>query len=103
MPLCSKSLQSPSTRPCTTDSIESLAVGVLVALSKSPSAHTSWRMSWKVRWVAAALAADEDIERRFLGVSRHGCACLWRLHDLDRFDLPENGRAHARCSPSTLA
>src|SRR5262245_50819149 len=47
MPLCSKSLQSPSTRPCTTDSIESLAVGGSVALSKSLSAHTSWRMSWK--------------------------------------------------------
>src|SRR5438067_2291072 len=46
MPLCRKSLRSPSTRPCTTDSIESLAVGVSVALSNSSSAHTSWRTSW---------------------------------------------------------
>src|SRR5713101_883316 len=47
MSLCRKSSRSPSTRPCTTDFIESLAVGVSVALSKHSSAHTSWRTSWK--------------------------------------------------------
>jgi hypothetical protein len=60
-------------------------------------------MSWKVRWVAAALAADEDIERRCLPVSRLGGARPWGLHDLDRFDRPEHGRTHVRGSPSSLA
>src|SRR5262245_42747078 len=56
----------------------------------------------RVRYRAAALVADEDIERRFLSVLR-----LWGgrprggHHELDLPEFRESGYAHARYSRST--